>query len=310
MKSIESLKRQIRTAEDLETVVRTMKALAAVNIRQYEAAAESLGRYQETIEQTVRMLVWNEPAFAAGQRASRTTRLGLIAFGSDQGMCGGFNESICDFVVEATGKRQGDGVDVRLIVLGRRLADRLLERGHEIDHLFDLPGSVSGMTGVLQGLLPWIDRWRTDHRFDSVIVCHHRRIARTNYEPTQRTLLPVSPQEFLAEQSRRWSGRSLPLVTMPPDQLWRAVVRQYLFVSLFQACAESQASENAARITAMQTAETHIHDRLGEFQLDYQQMRQTSVTEELLEVITGFEALTSSRSRSRPRPKRRPEIPR
>ncbi len=303
MKSIESLKRQIHTAEDLETVVRTMKALAAVNIRQYEAAAESLGRYQNTIEQTVRMLVWNNAAFAAHQTTSRATRLGLIAFGSDQGMCGGFNESISDFVVETARQSRGDGVAVRIVVLGRRLADRLFEAGHSIDHLFDLPGSVSGMTGVIQGLLPWIDRWRTDHGFDSAAVCHHRRIARTNYEPTKRTLLPVSPQEFLAEQPRRWSGRSLPLVTMPPDQLWRAVVRQYLFVSLFQACAESQASENAARITAMQTAETHIHDRLGEFQLDYQQMRQTSVTEELLEVITGFEALTSPHSR----PKRRPE---
>ncbi len=306
MKSVESLKRQIRTAEDLESVVRTMKALAAVNIRQYEAAAESLGRYQNTIEQTVRMLVWNDPEIATIPLASRFTRLGLIAFGSDQGMCGGFNESISDFVVETARQLRDDGVNVRLIVLGRRLADRLYEAGHAIDHLFDLPGSVSGMTNVLQGLLPWIDRWRTDHGFESVVVCHHRRIARTNYEPTKRTLLPVSPQEFLGEPSRRWNGRSLPLVTMPPDQLWRAVVRQYLFVSLFQACAESQASENAARITAMQTAETHIHERLGEFQLDYQQMRQTSVTEELLEVITGFEALTSSRSRPKRQPKTNP----
>ncbi|MGD9854792.1 MAG: F0F1 ATP synthase subunit gamma [Planctomycetaceae bacterium] len=302
MKTLETLKRQIHTADDLATVVRTMKALAAVNIRQYEAAADSLGKYQETIEQAVRMLVWNSRGLAAERKPSRASRIGLIAFGSDQGMCGGFNESLGQFVVDSFDKLRSEGSDVRLVVLGRRLADRLLETGLVFDNLFDLPGAVSGMTAMLQDLLPWIDRWRTEHHLASLMVCHHRRLTRTNYGPVDRTLLPVAPQHFVESPSRRWTGQSLPLVTMPPEQLWRAIVRQYLFVSLFQACAESQASENAARITAMQSAETHIHDRLGELQLDYQHMRQTSITEELLEVITGFEALTTPHPQRRNRP--------
>ncbi len=80
---------------------------------------------------------------------------------------------------------------------------------------------------------------------------------------------------------------------MPSRQLWQSIVRRHLFVSLFQACAESLASENAARLSAMQAAERHIRDRLTELNHDDQRLRQESITAELLDVIAGFEALMS-----------------
>jgi F-type H+-transporting ATPase subunit gamma len=292
MQTVESLKRQIRTAQDLASVVRTTKTLAAVNIRQYDAAAEALGNYQQTIEQLVRMLIWNDPTMLVEAAGARAKRFGLIAFGSDQGMCGGFNEAIHQAVGESIDRVHSQGAHVRIVVLGRRLADRLSDFGHQVDHCFDLPGSVSGMTPVLNDVLLWIDAWRTQHQLEIMMVCHNRRRERTNYEPVRTQLLPVSPKQFVPDPPRRWSGRSLPQVTMPSEQLWQSIVRQFLFVSLFEACAESQASENAARISAMQAAEVHIRDRLDDFQLDYQQLRQRAITEELLDVITGFEALT------------------
>ena len=76
------------------------------------------------------------------------------------------------------------------------------------------------------------------------------------------------------------------------------MVRQYLFVSLFQACAESLASENASRIAAMQAAEKNIEERLEELQGQYNHLRQTAITEELLDVVTGFEALASQTRKS------------
>jgi len=299
MQTAEGLKRQIETAEDLATVVRTMKTLAAVNIRQYEAAAASLEEYDRTLRMAVRMLIWNEPRLlqsstrSGGLHPPLAERTGLIVFGSDQGMCGGFNDALAD----SAGRQLDEGAadpSVPIIVLGERLAARLMEAGRPVDAGIELPGSASGIALMLQELLPRIDRWREEHALGSVVLAHSRRLSQTLYEPVCRTLLPISLDELVPDRPRRWSGRSLPLVTMPARRLWRSLARQHLFVSLFQACAESKSSENAARIAAMQAAETHIHDRLEELNHDYQQLRQTSITEELLDVISGFEALITS----------------
>lgn len=292
MQTTEALKRKIDTADDLATVVRTMKTLAAVNIRQYEAAAESLHAYQETIRTAAKMVLWNDPTLWDHQSRPDSPRSGLIVFGSDQGMCGGFNDAIATFTRHLLTRTTGEASDVPVIVLGRRLADRLADQGHRIDATLDLPGAATGIAFMLQELLPKIDQWRETHRLDEVAVCHNRRLSQTQYEPVRRTLLPVSPKELAGERMRRWPGRSLPMITMSSRRLWQSIVRQHLFVLLFQACAESQASENAARIASMQAAETHIRDRLDELNHQYQQLRQTAITEELLDVMTGYEALT------------------
>jgi F-type H+-transporting ATPase subunit gamma len=79
---------------------------------------------------------------------------------------------------------------------------------------------------------------------------------------------------------------------MDRDQLFSALIRQYLFVSLFRACAESLASENASRLAAMQGAERNIEERLEELQTQFHQQRQMTITEELLDIVAGFEALS------------------
>jgi F-type H+-transporting ATPase subunit gamma len=84
----------------------------------------------------------------------------------------------------------------------------------------------------------------------------------------------------------------LPAFAMDPDHLFSALVRQYLFVSLYRALAESMASENASRLAAMQSAERNIGDRLDDLTRQFHQQRQTAITSELLDIAAGFEALT------------------
>ena len=85
---------------------------------------------------------------------------------------------------------------------------------------------------------------------------------------------------------------------MESDVLLSRLVRQYLFVSLFRAMAESLAGENASRIASMQAAEKNIQERLAELSTAYNQRRQTAITEELLDVVTGFEALMTDPAQS------------
>ncbi|MFP3870922.1 MAG: F0F1 ATP synthase subunit gamma, partial [Syntrophobacteria bacterium] len=84
---------------------------------------------------------------------------------------------------------------------------------------------------------------------------------------------------------------ALPMYTMAWDPLFSALIREYLFISLFRAFAESLASENASRLASMQGAEKNIEERLGELRTRFHQQRQMSITEELLDIVAGFEAL-------------------
>lgn len=307
MQTVEALNRKIATARDLAGVVRTMKILAAVNIRQFESAEESLKAYVQTMHAAAEMAIWNDPSLVGDRADHVPQRTGLIVFGSDQGMCGGFNDAMAQAVDEFVQSGQTNrrslpktkshqpvrpSKEIPLIVLGRRLAGRLEDSGYAVDDSIELPGAASGITLRLQDLLLRVDQWRLVNRLDTIVVFHNRRSHRIPYSPVHRVLLPLSPLQLVPSPAPRWPGRSLPLVTLPTQALWSWIVRQYLFVSLFQACAESQASENAARIAAMQAAETHIQDLQEDLNRDYQQLRQTSITAEILDVVTGFEALT------------------
>lgn len=299
MQTDEALKRTIETVEDLSSVVRTMKVLAAVNIRQYEAAVDQLSEGMKLIRKATEMVCWSETTLADQFDSPRLQRIGLIAFGSDQGMCGGFNESICREVesffqneeTNNTSVARNKPGEIPIIVVGRRLDDRLDSLHYSTIRPVDLPVSVTGITSMLEQLLPVVENWQKNQRLDAVTVCHHHRLTQTQYAPHRQQLLPVHPGDIVTELKKTWPARTLPLVTLPADSFWSSIAREYVFLALFRACAESLASENAARIAAMQAAEKHIQARLQDLHREYQQHRQESITEELLDVTNGYEAL-------------------
>jgi F-type H+-transporting ATPase subunit gamma len=288
MQNLETLKRSIKSAEDLGSVVRTMKTMSAVSIRQYETAAKSLSVYADTIETGLTMLLPNldDESQTTGPHSERT---GAIIFGSDQGMCGQFNEQISEFSVEYLRTHRPDIAPA--ICIGYRVADRLSQHGLQTDRTLRLPGTAVGITGFVQELLPVIDAWRATHQIDHILVFHNRRLTASTWKPFAVQLLPLRLNRLRHRDHPSNPGRSRPLWTMNSGVLFSRLVKQFLFVSLFRACAESLAGENASRIAAMQAAERNIKDRLHLLKAEYAQQRQTTITEELLDVVTGFEAL-------------------
>jgi phosphoenolpyruvate synthase/pyruvate phosphate dikinase len=106
-------------------------------------------------------------------------------------------------------------------------------------------------------------------------------------------LLPVDEEWLKRLRAKSWPTRILPTYTMDWDSLFSALIREYLFISLFWAFAESLASENASRLASMQAAEKNIEEQLSELKRQFDPMRQMAITEELLDIVAGFEALTS-----------------
>jgi len=293
METLELLKRKIKTAEDLQSVVKTMKALAAVNIRQYEKAVESLAEYNQTVEMGLQILLRKRPEAVALFKLEPTNRLGAIVFGSDQGMCGQLNDQIVSHAMETMDNLGIEPKNRTLLAVGLRVTGRFEDTGQPVEECLSVPGSTAGITPMVQEVAMTIEEWHSRRKIDQVVLFYNRHLSRTLYRPHMLRLLPLDLEWLRNLERKKWPTRVLPTFTMDRNRLFSSLIHQYLFVSLYRAFAESLASENASRLASMQGAERNIEERLGELNLQFHQQRQMSITEELLDIVSGFTALTS-----------------
>ncbi len=291
MTTLEALQNQIATAQDLQAVVKTMKVLAAASIRQYERAVESLAEYTHTIELGLHVVL-HETEIAPLSAPSHTRhRLGAIVFGSDQGMCGQFNQQIATAAIAQLQPLNHTAADLNLIAVGSRVIAPLEAAGYSIETCLPMPGAIGGITSMVQELLLHIETWRSQQSVDRMLLFYNQPHSKAAYTSTMRQLLPLDQAWLQHLQQQPWVSRTLPMWTMERRELFAALIRQYLFVTVYRAFAESLASENASRLAAMQVAEQNIETRLAEFHTEFQQQRQTAITDEILEIVSGAEVL-------------------
>lgn len=292
METLESLKRRVRAAEDLHSLVRTMKALAAVTIRQLERAVESLAEYNRTVELGFRAVLRQRGRVRVTSRTAPMQPVGIIVFGSDQGMCGQLNDQIVAYATEYIHHVRAQVGRCSLLAVGTRAAARLQDTGESPEITLPIASSTSGITPLVQDILLHIDRWHSERHVSRVVVFYCEHVARAAYRPRRLELLPIDRRWLEELQREKWPTHVLPTFTVEPDRLFSALVQQYLFVSLYRACAESLASENASRLAAMRGAERNIGERIADLTRQFHQTRQMAITEELLDIAAGFEALS------------------
>jgi F-type H+-transporting ATPase subunit gamma len=291
METTEELRNKIRTAEDLQSVIRTMKGMAAVSIRQYERAVESLAAYSETVELGFQALAQARPGAVGREDGDAAPVTLAIVFGSDQGMCGPFSREIVEHAQEHLDALAVPPTGRLITAMGTRAAAELEGLGLHVHHVFGLPSSVTGLTQAANDLLLHVAEARAAHAVRRVILFHHTPLPGARHEPGSVQLLPLDLDWLHSLAKRPWPTRSLPLITMPWNQLFAALVEQGLYVALVRGLAESLASENASRLAAMQAAEKNIRERIDQLHLRFHRHRQTLITEELLDVVAGFEVL-------------------
>jgi F-type H+-transporting ATPase subunit gamma len=294
LETTEGIKRRIDSVTDLASIVRTMKTLAAVSIRQYEQAVEALEDYNRTVTLGLQVLLSNRAEAQMVARPARTGRLGAIIFGSDQGMCGQFNEQIASYALERLAEMAPARGDRSALAVGTRTIGRLEDAGQPVAGILPVPGSAEGITPLVQQALWHIDRWQAEAGVTEVALFYNAPLPGMTYAPRALRLLPVDAAWLARLTGQPWPSSVLPTFTMDWDRLFSALIQQYLFVSIYRACANSLASENAARLVTMQAAERNIEEHLEELNARYHEQRQTAITTELLDIVSGFEALEAA----------------
>ena len=295
--STSSLKRKIASAGDLQSVVRTMKALAASSIGQYEKSVQALGDYYHTVELGLGACFRENRAdtqVVNRKGKNEVKSIGAVVFGSDQGLVGQFNDVVADFATQTLAALPGK---LEVWAVGERVHARLADAGVTLAGLFAVPNSVQSITPLVGKIQIESEARRAKGEYTQLYIFHNRPKSGALYEPVSQRLLPLDAtwQQSLAKLP--WPTMILPEVMGGGFGTLRALIREYLFISLFRACAESLASENASRLAAMERADKNIDELLETLHGTFHRIRQAGIDEELFDVISGFEALSKGNAK-------------
>jgi F-type H+-transporting ATPase subunit gamma len=288
-----SLRRKISGAGDLQSVVRTMKAVAASSIGQYEKSVRALADYYRTVALGLGACLRESgpvPLMAERKRQTVATAVGAVVFGSDQGLVGQFNDVVAEFAVKTLAPLAGKP---EIWAVGERVHARLEDAGLPLLGLFTVPNSVKGITPLVGQILMESEDRRNRGEIFELYLFYNRHTSGPVYAPVSQRLLPLDESWRHKQAERPWPTGNLPEVLGDGTAALRALIHEYIFVSLFRACAESLASENASRLAAMQRADKNIDELLEELNRTFHRLRQSGIDEELFDVISGFEALTA-----------------
>ncbi|PCJ76110.1 MAG: ATPase [Rhodobacteraceae bacterium] len=297
--ALETLIRNTKTLDSIRGIVHTMKTLSAINARPYEHAARSIEAYHATVLQGFRAFLHrNGPLPPIATEVSTQV---IVVFGSDHGMCGSYNEIVATQVSGYLDTIDAEHITTHVLCVGAQLNDAL--NGQDIwpESTLLPPASAEGIGRLAGDIVTRMDDIRQKALSGEIAVTliFTDQMSNGQQQPVTKILLPLDTTLFGELADRPWVSRSLPDFNMPSKDLLSALIRSHLFASIFRASAEALVTENAARLSQMQHAEQSVDDRLEELKSETRMVRQEEITNELMDVIIGFEALKKGRRKAR-----------
>jgi F-type H+-transporting ATPase subunit gamma len=289
--TLASLMKKRDGAQELKSVVRAMKVLAASSRVQYDRAVTALSDYFRTVELGLRVCLRQGRAWNGGgskKAAAGSQHVGAVIFGSDNGLIGQFNEVVVDFAVEELRKR---GNTTMLWAVSEQIRLRLIDTGLAVSGVFLLPNAVQGLAAFVGQVLLEIESMQRIYKDSTLYLFYNRPQANDAFKPVCERLLPLDDLWISRIAGTQWPTKECPEIIGNMEDTLQGLIHEYLFVSLYRACVESLAGENASRLASMQRAEKNIEELLEDVSLQFHCLRQSSIDEELFDVVAGFEAI-------------------
>lgn len=297
--ALETLIRNTKTLDSIRGIVHTMKTLSAINAHPYEQAARSIEAYHATVLQSFRAFLHRNGPLPPISTESSTQV--IVVFGSDHGMCGSYNEIVATQVSDYLDTVDSENITTHVLCVGAQLNDALNGQNIWPESTLLPPASADGIGRLAGEIVTRLDGIRQKALSGEIAVTliFTDQMSNGEQQPVTKILLPLDATLFGELADRPWVSRSLPDFNMAPSDLLSALIRSHLFASIFRASAEALVTENAARLAQMQHAEQSVDDRLEELKSETRMVRQADITNELMDVIVGFEALKKGRRTKR-----------
>lgn len=290
METLDNLKKTLDTSKSIKQVVSTMKALSGANIKKYEKIVKILYTYKSNVELALQAVMMhndkiniNELEFVGQSKNKKANNL-VIVFGSNQGLCGRFNDKIANFVIDDI-----DNIDNnKVIVVGERLSMLLSNTKLKIFKTIPVPNSIENISNTIYELLSIIEEEIENKTINKVFLYYTANDDTMNGTLTKNRLIPIDKKILENAQKKVWPTNNIPYWQIDTKTLIVDLLKQYIFVGLNDALVNSIASEQKNRLLTLQNAENNINDLIRTKNLEYNQKRQSTITNELLDVVTGY----------------------
>lgn len=291
MQGLQGIKKSIESAENLESIVSTMKAHASSNINQFQNAAKASMEYRRVLDMSLYVILSQEEEELLALDEIEDGEVLHIVFGSDHGLAGRFNERISSFALEKIAKNSNN----KIIVIGQQIFQRLKD-DFDIYTSFMQPQTTDSISSMVNRLLVEIDVLRDETDVGKIVLYYNRPEDNSTFTVDTELLFPIDLLE-IAKSKVKWESNSIPTYFVEKEKIISDLIRQYFFITLYRAFCFSLASENASRLASMQSAEKNIDERLESLNFEYRRERQNSITEELNDVVSGFKAIRKSKNK-------------
>ena len=300
MASQKDVKNRISSVKNIQKITRAMEMVAAARLRRAEERIENLRPYAGAIRRMTRRVVEaveNIPSMPILEEHDQENRVGLLLVTGDRGLAGAFNSQILRAGLRAGSEHTSEGRDLAWYASGRRGVSSLTFRGQEV------AGSYIGFTerpayGDARHIAEELMAAYVDGKVDEVEIFYNGYISPLTQEVRRETLLPLQQATILEsededdeEDEERPEHRALVEYEPDPEEILQRLVPDYVEISVYRALLESAASELGARMTAMRNASQNAGELIDDLTLEMNRARQAEITQEILEVVAGAEAL-------------------
>jgi len=298
MASLKDIRGRIASFKNMRKITRAMEMVAAARLRRAEQRIEALRPYADAIRRMTRRAseaAENIPSLPILQEREEIRRVGLLLVTGDRGLAGPFNAQIIRAGNRRAAELKADGEEVVWYASGRRGESSLRFRGLELavswKGFTDRPAFSDART-IADGLAAAY----VDEKVDRVEVIYNGYVSAVRQEVRHETLLPLQQADILGDEEHdepeeEAHRRALWIYEPDPEEILARLVPDYVEISIFRALLESTASEHGARMTAMRNASDNAAELIDDLTLEANRQRQAEITQEIMEVVGGAEAL-------------------
>ena len=295
MATVQDIKRRLRSVRNTRKITKAMELVAAAKLRRAETRIEALRPYAERMRELMIGTARATPARGFSLLEARETvqSVAILPLTGDRGLAGAFNAQIIRRSLQLERELRAEGADVRWVVVGKKGRSTLRFRRYAIEQAWvdftDRPvyGDAVAISKTLADLF-------VEREVDRVIVVYNHYVSPLTQTVSVEDVLPI-PRALLEEEEKSAYEIALEgdfIYEPEPEEILARLLPTYLETTVYRALLESAASEHGARMTAMRNASKNAGDLIDGLTLDMNRARQSEITQEILEVVAGADALT------------------
>ena len=293
MPNLKELKNRISSVKSTRKITSAMKMVAASKLRRAQELAESSRVYADSLSFILSSLAGNTknssdlPEILTGRENSKISL--LIINSSDRGLCGGFNSNLFRNAKKWISDQQGLGKSVKIMTVGKKASSFYKKTDLDIVASFEDLNSNDRQLQVSEEIKNKIMELFDNNEIDEVSILFNKFVSAISQEPTYQSLIPLSNEETSEDESEA----NIAVFEFEPDknELLEYLVPRNFLTQIYRSVLESSASEHAARMTSMDNATRNAGDMIDRLTLTYNRTRQAFITKELIEIISGAEAV-------------------